>query len=88
MVTFILIALYQIRRLRIIEHQAFMIRSYALGIGAGTQVLITIPWLATVGEPTGLIRDLLMTFAWLINIAIAESIIINACRLNAIRVNQ
>ena len=54
-----------------------MIRAYALGQGAGTQVLITIPWLLTVGEPTGLTRDILMTVAWVLNIIIAERVINN-----------
>jgi uncharacterized membrane protein len=60
---------------RIPQHQAWMIRAYALGLGAGTQVMVAIPWLLTVGEPIGLQRDLLMTAAWMINIAAAEWII-------------
>jgi hypothetical protein len=53
-----------------------MIRAYAIGQGAGTQVIISIPWLLLAGEPTGLTRDLLMTLAWVINIVVAEKIIL------------
>ncbi|MBL4821786.1 MAG: DUF2306 domain-containing protein [Gammaproteobacteria bacterium] len=60
---------------RIAQHQAWMIRAYALGQGAGTQVLVAIPWMVTVGEPSGFTRDILMTAAWVINIAVAEWII-------------
>lgn len=60
---------------KIDQHQAWMIRAYALGQGAGTQVFITIPWLLTVGEPVGFIRDIQMTAAWVINIVVAELII-------------
>ncbi len=68
----ILLGLSAVLKKRIAQHQAWMIRAYALGQGAGTQVLITIPWLITVGEPGGLTRDILMTVAWAINLGAAE----------------
>ena len=71
----ILLGLSSVLKKRITQHQAWMIRAYALGQGAGTQVLITIPWLLTVGEPSGFTRDILMTCAWVINIVVAEWII-------------
>ncbi len=77
MTTYILLGLAAVLKKRIIQHRAWMIRAYALGQGAGTQVLITIPWLLTVGEPTGLTRDILMTIAWVINIIVAEKAINN-----------
>ena len=52
-----------------------MIRAYALGQGAGTQVLVLLPWMLVSGESGGLTRDLLMTLAWTINVVVAESII-------------
>src|SRR5688572_18637057 len=55
--------------------RAFMIRAYALGQGAGTQVLVLLPWMLLSGESGGLTRDLLMTLSWAINIVVAESII-------------
>lgn len=57
------------------RHEAWMIRAYALGQGAGTQVLILLPWMLLSRESSGLTRDLLMTLSWMINIAVAESLI-------------
>jgi len=71
----ILLGLSSVLKKRIAQHQAWMIRAYALGQGAGTQVLIMIPWMLTVGEPGGFTRDILMTAAWVINIVVAEWII-------------
>jgi uncharacterized membrane protein len=68
-------ALTSIVRRDIARHEAFMIRAYALGQGAGTQVLILLPWMLLSGQSGGLTRDLLMTLAWVINIVVAESII-------------
>jgi hypothetical protein len=57
------------------SHEAWMIRAYALAQGAGAQVL----WLGVpsifVGELLGLQRDILMTVAWLGNVALAEWIL-------------
>lgn len=80
MIAFIALGLVAVLNKRIVQHQAWMIRAYALGQGAGTQVLIIIPWLLTVGEPEGLIRDTLMTLAWVINIIVAESVINKRCK--------
>ncbi len=72
MTVYILLGLSAVYQKRIVQHQAWMIRAYALGQGAGTQVFVTIPWLLTVGEPSGLTRDILMTAAWVINLVVAE----------------
>lgn len=69
---------------RIAEHKAWMIRAYALGQGAGTQVITAIPWLIMVGEPSGLTRDVLMTLSWGINLLIAEAVIRRGRRLAGI----
>ena len=81
MATFILLGLSAVLKKRIAHHQAWMIRAYALGLGAGTQVLIAIPWLLTVGEPSGITRDILMTAAWMFNIFVAEWVIDKRVRL-------
>lgn len=75
MVASILIGVASILRRDIPRHEAFMIRAYALGQGAGTQVFVLSPWMLISGESGGLTRDLLMTLAWAINIVVAESII-------------
>jgi len=56
-------------------HEAWMIRAYALGQGAGTQVLVLLPWMTLSGHSDGWMRDVLMTLAWGINLAVAESVI-------------
>lgn len=75
MIGAILAAWRTILRREVARHEAFMIRAYALGQGAGTQVLILGPWTLISGESGGLTRDLLMTLAWLVNALVAEAII-------------
>jgi uncharacterized membrane protein len=75
MMASIVTAWASIRRRDIARHEAFMIRAYALGQGAGTQALVLLPWMLASGENGGLTRDLLMTLAWVINLLLAESII-------------
>lgn len=65
------------------RHEAFMIRAYALGQGAGTQVLVLLPWMVISGESLGLTRDLLMTLSWAINVGAAEWIIRRRSRATA-----
>jgi hypothetical protein len=53
-----------------------MIRGYAIAQGAGTQVLVSVPWLLFAGKAAeGLSKAMLMAAAWVINIAVAERII-------------
>jgi uncharacterized membrane protein YozB (DUF420 family) len=65
-----------IRRRDVARHRAWMIRGYAIAQGAGTQVLVSVPWLLLAGKAAeGLSKTLLMAAAWVINIAAAEWII-------------
>jgi uncharacterized membrane protein len=64
-----------ILRRDVAAHERWMIRAYALGQGAGTQVLVLGPGLLLFGDVLGLTRDLLMTLAWAINLAVAEHVI-------------
>ncbi|MDO8653193.1 MAG: DUF2306 domain-containing protein [Undibacterium sp.] len=75
MVLSIFISLLAILHRDIAKHRAWMIRGYALGQGAGTQALLGIPWMLAFGELSGLPRDVLMSAAWMINLALAEWII-------------
>ena len=77
MLTFIFMGLAAALRKNFSDHFAFMLRAYAVGQGAGMQVLITIPFLLTIGEPIGFARDVLMTLGWVINLLIVERIITN-----------
>jgi len=59
----------------IARHRAWMIRGYALGLGAGMQVVVLLPSMLIMGTPSALQRDMLMSLAWLINLIIAEMVI-------------
>ncbi|MEW5854706.1 MAG: DUF2306 domain-containing protein [Myxococcota bacterium] len=61
-----------IREGDIARHGAWMTRGYAIGMGAGTQALVHLPWLLVSGMPDELGRTLLMGAGWLINLAVAE----------------
>ncbi len=56
-------------------HKAHMIRAYAIGLGAGTQVITHLPYLLLVGMPDETARAILMGAGWAINIVFAEWII-------------
>jgi hypothetical protein len=52
-----------------------MMRAYAIGLGAGTQVLTHLPWFILVGKPGESSRAVLMGAGWVINLFVAEWII-------------
>jgi len=57
-------------------HGEWMIRAYAIGLGAGTQVLTHLPWFLLVdGSPGELPRAVMMGAGWTINVVTAEWII-------------
>ncbi len=72
MVVSIILGYVAIRRRDIIQHRAWMTRGYAIGLGAGTQVLTLMVGELIAGKPSELSRALLMGAAWVINLAIAE----------------
>lgn len=75
MLLFILFGVAAIRRRDFARHGAWMIRAYAIGLGAGTQVLTHLPLLffpTFLGEPT---RALAMGAGWVVNLAVAEWLI-------------
>lgn len=57
------------------QHRAWMIRAYALAMGAGTQALLLGPYLLVADEPGPVPVTILMTAAWVINAAVAEWVI-------------
>jgi uncharacterized membrane protein len=60
----------------VVSHKAWMIRAYALGMGAGTQVLTHLPWVIFIADKPGETpRAIMMGAGWLINMCIAEYII-------------
>ena len=72
----IVLGFLAIRRGNVAVHQAWMRRAYAIGMGAGTQALIQIPYVMIIGQPDSLPHALLMGGAWIINLAIAEWLIL------------
>jgi uncharacterized membrane protein len=68
----ILLGIAAIRRRDFAQHGAWMLRGYAIGMGAGTQALLLMAGEMIAGRPTVLSRALLMGAAWVINLAIAE----------------
>ncbi|GAA3120558.1 DUF2306 domain-containing protein [Planomonospora alba] len=61
-----------IRRRDVAGHRAWMIRGYAIGLGAGTQVLTLLPWSLVFGTPGEVATALLMAAGWVINVVVAE----------------
>ena len=75
MVGCLVLAFITVRRGDIAGHSAWMIRAYALGMGAGTQPLLMFPWALAFGAPTDLAYEIVMTAAWVLNLAVAEVIV-------------
>lgn len=76
MIVAIGLGLYEITRRDFVSHGAWMMRAYALGLGAGTQVLTHLPWFVFVGgKPSEGPRAVLMGAGWVINAMVAEWII-------------
>ncbi len=75
MVISIVSAVGAIARRDFVSHGAWMMRGYAIGMGAGTQVLTHVPWFLVVGRPGEMARAVLMGTGWVINLAVAEWII-------------
>jgi len=71
----ILLGVAAIQRRDFTQHGDWMLRGYAIGMGAGTQVLTTLPWVLLFGQPGEFPKALLMGAGWVINLAVAEWII-------------
>ena len=75
MLASILLGVNALRRRNFTQHGDWMIRGYAIGMGAGTQVFTTLFWLVLFGQPTELSRAVLMGAGWVINLGVAEWVI-------------
>jgi len=75
MIVSIVLAFAAIRRRDVTRHRAWMMRGYAIRLGAGTQALILMAGEMIAGKPSELSRALLMAAAWVINLAVAEWVI-------------
>lgn len=76
MLVSIVLSLVAIVRRDFASHGRWMIRAYAIGLGAGTQVFTHIPWSVFAdGKPGELARGVMMGAGWVINVMVAERII-------------
>ncbi|WP_326824784.1 DUF2306 domain-containing protein [Streptosporangium sp. NBC_01756] len=75
MVLALVLGFAAIRRRNVVRHRAWMIRGYAIGLGAGTQALTHLFWFLFFGTPGEFPRALLVGAGWVINLAVAEWII-------------
>ena len=72
MVLSIILGYISIRKRDVTQHQAWMTRAYAIGMGAATQVLTGMAGALIFGKPNEFENALLMGGAWVINLAVAE----------------
>lgn len=63
-----------------VSHRNWMVRAYALGLGAGTQVFTHIPWFVFPELRSELLRTFCMGAGWVINAVVAEWLIIRLSR--------
>jgi len=72
MILSIILGFISIRRGDVDQHRAWMTRAYAIGMGAGTQVLTGMAGALILGKVNEFENAFLMGAAWVINLAIAE----------------
>ena len=75
MVVSIAVGIDAVRRRDFAAHGEWMLRAYAIGMGAGTQVFTHLPWFILMGRPGELPRAVMMGAGWVINVIVAEWII-------------
>lgn len=68
-----------IRRRDFASHGAWMMRAYAIGMGAGTQVFTHLPYFLLSGQaqqmPSEVPRAIMMGAAWVLNLAVVEFVL-------------
>ena len=72
MVLSIILGYISIRHRDVTQHQAWMTRAYAIGMGAATQVLTGMVGALVLGKVNEFENALLMGAAWVINLVVAE----------------
>ena len=75
MALFLCFGLAAVLRRDIPQHRAWMMRSYALGLGAGTQVFTHLPWFLFPSVQGVFSRAVFMGAGWAINLTVAEWLI-------------
>jgi hypothetical protein len=80
MIVSLVLAVRAIVRRKFAVHGAWMTRAYALGIAAGTQAIFLIPGSIIFGSTHELSRAVAMGAAWLVNLGVAELVILRRVR--------
>lgn len=80
MTVFLLLGVNAIRNRDFPRHGAWMMRAYALGLGASTQAFTHLPWFLFPGIRGELARTLCMAAGWILNLAVAEWLIARRAR--------
>jgi uncharacterized membrane protein len=75
MLVSLVLGLAAVRRRDFARHRAWMIRGYAIGMGAGTQAFTLLPLTLVSGTPGPTARVLGMAAGWAINVVVAEWIV-------------
>jgi uncharacterized membrane protein len=71
----IVLGVVAVRRRDFGKHRAWMVRAFAIGLGAGTQAFTHGVWIAAVGPVDKQSKAFAMLAGWLINLAVAEYVI-------------
>ena len=69
------LSIHAIRQRRVAQHRDWMLRTYALIMGAGTQAVVGVPIFLLYGQPEPAVMDLILAVCWPINLAVAEWVI-------------
>ena len=72
MLVSLILGLAAILRRDVPRHRVWMMRGYAIGLGAGTQAFTNLPWIIAYGFPSPMPYAVLMGGGWLINLTVAE----------------
>jgi hypothetical protein len=68
----LVMGVYWARKRNFLRHQAWMVRGYAIGMGAGTQVVLFVPWMMLLAPPDAYLRALILGAGWALNLLLAE----------------
>ena len=82
------LGLAAILRRDVASHRVWMMRGYAIGLGAGTQAFTMLPWVIAFGLPAPMPYAILMGAGWIINLAVAEYFIRRTIRRPVARVQM
>lgn len=72
MLAFLVLGVLSVRRRAFARHGTWMARAYAIGLGAGTQALLHLPFLALGQRPGEGLHTVLMGAGWVVNLAVVE----------------